>query len=122
MLVRKAEVVPIECVVRGYLAGSGWKEYRQQRHGLRHAACRPGCSEREQLPEPIFTPATKAETGHDENISFEQMVETVGAELASELRDRSLDVYRRARDYARGARHHPRRHEVRVGPAAGRRR
>src|SRR5436190_2715144 len=77
MLVRKAEVVPFECVVRGYLAGSGWKEYRQQATvgGIRLPA---GLVECEQLPEPIFTPATKAESGHDENVSFEHMAARVG--------------------------------------------
>ena len=72
MLVRKARVVPFECVVRGYLSGSGWKEYRATRHGLRHPAARRVWSRATGI-EPIFTPATKAETGHDENISFERM-------------------------------------------------
>jgi len=100
-LVRKTTVVPIECVVRGYLAGSGWKEYLQGGtvcgiplpRGLRQA---------EQLPEPIFTPATKEESGHDQNISFARMVEVTGAETAEVLRDRSLDLYRRAAAFARG--------------------
>jgi len=100
MLVRKAEVVPIECVVRGYLAGSGWKEYRQ--HGTVCGLKLPaGLQESQQLPEPIFTPATKAETGHDENISFEKMVAVTGAALADELRRRSVDVYQRASVHAR---------------------
>ena len=101
MLVHKAEVVPIECVVRGYLAGSGWKEYRKSGTvcGLKIA---PGLVECQQLPEPIFTPSTKAESGHDENISFEEMVKTTGASQAEELRRRSLDIYRRGADYARG--------------------
>src|SRR5438552_3426021 len=100
MLVRKAEVVPIECVVRGYLAGSGWKEYRQSGKvcGIRLPG---GLRESEQLPEPIFTPATKEESGHDINISWEQMIEITGAPVAEELRRRSLDIYRRAADYAR---------------------
>lgn len=101
MLVRKADVVPIECVVRGYLAGSGWKEYRQSR-----AVCGvplpAGLQESQQLPEPIFTPATKEEHGHDINISFERMAEITGRAVADELRRRSIDVYRRAADYARG--------------------
>jgi phosphoribosylaminoimidazole-succinocarboxamide synthase len=99
MLVRKATVVPFECVVRGYLAGSGWKEYRKQRTvcGIPLPA---GLQECEQLPEPIFTPSTKAEIGHDENISYERMATATGAKLATELRDRSLDVYRRASAYA----------------------
>src|SRR5262245_29298765 len=100
MLVRKTEVVPIECVVRGYLAGSGWKDYRKTGAvcGVKLA---PGMQECEALPEPIFTPSTKAETGHDENISFQQMVATVGQGTAKELRTKSLDVYRRAAEYAR---------------------
>src|SRR5262249_50362500 len=101
MLVRKAAVVPIECVARGYLAGSGWQEYSRGT-----AVCGlpmpPGLAESSQLPEPIFTPATKAETGHDENITFERMAETVGRDTAQEVRRRTLDVYRRAADYARG--------------------
>ena len=99
-LVRKASVVPIECVVRGYLAGSGWKEYR--RHGtVCGIALPPGLRQSERLPEAIFTPATKEESGHDENISFEDMTDRVGSELAKELRRRSLDVYQRAAEYAR---------------------
>ena len=99
MLVRKAAVVPFECVVRGYLAGSGWKESRKQSTvcGIPLPA---GLLECQQLPAPIFTPSTKAETGHDENISFEQMSASTGAKLANELRDRSLDVYSRASKYA----------------------
>ncbi len=99
MLVRKAKVVPFECVVRGYLAGSGWKEYRKQSTvcGIPLPA---GLIECQKLPAPIFTPSTKAETGHDENISYESMVAATGAKLAGELRERSLDVYRRAADYA----------------------
>jgi phosphoribosylaminoimidazole-succinocarboxamide synthase len=101
MLVRKTEVVPIECVVRGYLAGSGWKEYRQGGTvcGL---ALPPGLRESQQLPEPIFTPATKEASGHDINISFERMAEITGPDVAEELRRRSIDVYRRAAEYARG--------------------
>jgi len=101
MLVRKAEVVPIECVVRGYLAGSGWKEYRQSRT-VCGIALREGLREADQLPEPIFTPATKAESGHDENISFDRMTAVTGLETATELRRRSIDIYRRAAEYARG--------------------
>jgi phosphoribosylaminoimidazole-succinocarboxamide synthase len=98
MLVRKTDVVPVECVVRGYLAGSGWKDY--QRTGAICGVQLPaGLRECEQLPEPIFTPANKAETGHDENISFEQMCTAVGRATAVELRDRSLDIYRRAKDH-----------------------
>jgi phosphoribosylaminoimidazole-succinocarboxamide synthase len=102
MLVRKTAVVPIECVARGYLAGSGWKEYRE-RGTVCGIALPPGMVEAARLPEPIFTPATKAEQGmHDENIPFETMAGEVGAETAATLRDRTLDVYRRAATYAEG--------------------
>lgn len=101
MLVRKAEVVPVECVVRGYLAGSGWKEYRRD-HRVCGIVLPAGLQESQQLPEPIFTPATKEETGHDINISFEQMADITGFEVAEELRRRSLEVYQRAAEYARG--------------------
>jgi phosphoribosylaminoimidazole-succinocarboxamide synthase len=99
ILVKKTEVVPIECVVRGWLAGSGWKEYQSSSTvcGIKLPA---GLKQSSKLPEPIFTPATKAETGHDENISFEQMVKDVGSETASILRDRSIDIYSRAAAYA----------------------
>jgi phosphoribosylaminoimidazole-succinocarboxamide synthase len=97
MLVRRTAVVPIECVVRGYLSGSAWKEYRE--HGtLAAEALPPGLRESERLEPPVFSPATKAETGHDENISFAQMQALVGAELAGELRRRSLAVYERGRE------------------------
>jgi phosphoribosylaminoimidazole-succinocarboxamide synthase len=100
MHVRKTSVVPVECVARGYLAGSGWKEYRA--NGTVCGIPLPaGLQEASRLPEPIFTPATKEEGGkHDENISFERMAELVGADTARELRDRTLDVYRRAAAYA----------------------
>jgi len=100
MLVRKAEVVPIECVVRGYLAGSGWREYRTsgQVCGVRLPE---GLREADRLPEPIFTPATKAASGHDENITFDQMVEHVGRATAEHLRDGSIAVYTRASELAR---------------------
>ncbi len=100
MLVRKTNVVPIECVVRGYLAGSGWKEYKQSRKvcGL---ALPPGMSESDPLPGPIFTPATKEESGHDVNISFEKMSDLVGRDLADKLRGLSLDVYDRGAAVAR---------------------
>jgi phosphoribosylaminoimidazole-succinocarboxamide synthase len=99
MLVHKTQVVPIECVVRGYLAGSGWSEYQQ--HGSVCGEPLPGgLTESAQLPQPIFTPATKAEAGHDENISFVQMCERVGAEVATELRRRSIEVYRRGAELA----------------------
>jgi phosphoribosylaminoimidazole-succinocarboxamide synthase len=100
MLVRKTEVVPIECVVRGYLSGSGWKEYTKTQSvcGIKLPA---GLRESEQLAEPIFTPATKEQSGHDENISFERMVEIVGPEVSEELRRRSMDVYQRGAEFAR---------------------
>lgn len=100
MLVRKTRVVPIECVVRGYLSGSGWKEYRRDGTvcGL---PLPPGLRESDVLPEPIFTPATKAESGHDENIAFDRMAELVGGPVADELRHRSIEVYRRGAETAR---------------------
>jgi phosphoribosylaminoimidazole-succinocarboxamide synthase len=98
-LVRKARVVPVECVVRGYLAGSGWKEYREG-GTVCGIPLPPGLRQCEQLPEPIFTPATKEESGHDQNISFDQMAAITGRDVAAELRDRSIDLYRRAAEYA----------------------
>ena len=99
-LVRKTQVIPVECVVRGYLAGSGWKDY-QQTGAVCGIPLPAGLRQADQLPEPIFTPATKAETGHDENISFEQVVELVGQERAEELRRSSIDIYQTGADYAR---------------------
>ena len=100
MRCRKTQVVPIECVVRGYLAGSGWKDY--QRTG---AVCGIELPERmqqcQQLEEPIFTPATKADEGHDENISFEEACKHVGTECMTLLRDRSIEIYTKAAEYAR---------------------
>ena len=100
MIVKKAKPLTIECVVRGYLAGSGWKEYRQHQTvcGLPLPGGLVECSE---LPEPIFTPATKAESGHDENISFDQAAALVGVEIAERARSLSLRLYRTAREYAR---------------------
>ena len=99
-LVRKTEVVPIECVVRGYLAGSGWKEYRQ--HGSVCGVKLPaGLVESARLEEPLFTPSTKAQTGHDENISFERSAQLVGADRAKDLRDRSIAIFQRGVAYAR---------------------
>ncbi|CAN5602012.1 phosphoribosylaminoimidazolesuccinocarboxamide synthase [soil metagenome] len=99
MLVTKTNVVPMECVARGYLAGSGWKEY--QSHGTVCGIPLPaGLREASKLPTPIFTPATKAETGHDENISFERMADEVGVDLADELKDRTLAVYAEAVKHA----------------------
>jgi phosphoribosylaminoimidazole-succinocarboxamide synthase len=99
MLVRKCDVVPIECVVRGYLDGSGWKEYQQSETvcGIKLPSGLQQCS---KLDEPIFTPATKEESGHDINISFERMVEILGADAAEELRSRSIDIYLRGAEYA----------------------
>jgi phosphoribosylaminoimidazole-succinocarboxamide synthase len=100
MLVRKTEVIPVECVARGYLAGSGWKEYRTSRT-VCGIALPAGLQEASALPQPIFTPATKAEQGlHDENIAFDRMCETVGRDTAAEVRDRTLDVYRRGAAHA----------------------
>lgn len=99
MVVRKSEVVPIECVARGYLAGSGWKEY-QATQTVCGISLPAGLMNGSRLPEVIFTPATKAEEGHDENISFEQMCSTVDRDLAEELRRRTIDIYQRAAEYA----------------------
>jgi phosphoribosylaminoimidazole-succinocarboxamide synthase len=100
MLVRKCRVVPVECVVRGYLDGSGWKEY-QQSGTVCGMALPAGLRQCSQLAEPIFTPATKEETGHDINISFEQMIAITGAAAAEELRRRSIEMYQRGAAYAR---------------------
>ncbi len=99
-LCRKTQVVPIECVVRGYLSGSAWKEYSQSGTvcGIELPA---GLTESARLPEPIFTPATKAAEGHDENISFERMGELIGRDLAEELRGRSLRIFQRGSEHAR---------------------
>src|SRR5580704_6267867 len=100
MLVQRAEMFPIECVVRGYISGSAWKEYRATGKvcGIELPT---GLKESEAFPEPIFTPSTKATSGHDENISFDQMCEIVGVETASHLRDLTLRVYKKAAAYAR---------------------
>ncbi len=98
VLVKKAKVVPFECVVRGYLEGSGWKEYRTQ--GTVCGIKLPGGLKQGDRIDPIFTPATKAEAGHDENVSFDVMAEAVGTELATTLRDQSLEIYQQAADYA----------------------
>ena len=100
MLCRKAEMLPIECIVRGYITGSAWKEYRSS--GTMHGSPMPeGLRESDRLPEPVFTPSTKADEGHDENISFEQAVEIEGREVAEKVRDLSLQIYTEAREYAR---------------------
>jgi phosphoribosylaminoimidazole-succinocarboxamide synthase len=101
MLVNKAQMTDVECVVRGYLSGSGWKDYRQT-----GAVCGiklpPGLRDSDKLPEPIFTPASKAVSGHDENISFHEMCKRTGTELAEKLRDLSIRIYKKAADYAAG--------------------
>ena len=100
MLVQRAEMFPVECVVRGYLSGSGWKEYKTN-GSVCGIQLPPGLRESDQLPEPIFTPATKATTGHDENISFAHMTQLVDPEDARQLRDLSLAIYKKAAYYAR---------------------
>ena len=100
MIVKKAEPLTIECVVRGYLAGSGWKEYRERQTicGIKLPA---GLQESAELPEPLFTPATKAESGHDENISFATAAKLVGDGIAEQARAASMKIYKFAREYAR---------------------
>jgi phosphoribosylaminoimidazole-succinocarboxamide synthase len=99
MIVKKTRPLPVECVVRGYLAGSGWKEYQQSQSvcGIKLPA---NLKQASQLPEPIFTPATKAETGHDENIDMQRCVQILGEELADRVKALSLDIYLRGRDHA----------------------
>ena len=99
MLVRKTEPIPIECVVRGYISGSGWKDYQKTR-SICGLSLPGGLRESDRLPEPIFTPSTKATSGHDENISFEGAVSRVGRPLAERLREVSLEIYRRASEFA----------------------
>jgi phosphoribosylaminoimidazole-succinocarboxamide synthase len=101
MVVRKAKPLPIECVARGYLSGSGWKEY-QATGKVCGLSIAPGLKESDQLPQPIFTPATKAVSGHDENISFERAAELIGERLAERVRQLTLDIYKRAARYAEG--------------------
>src|SRR5580692_3464173 len=100
MIVQRGDMFPVECVVRGYLSGSGWKEYKASGSvcGIQLPA---GLKESDQLPEPIFTPATKATTGHDINISFEEMCKLIDPELSRQLRDITLRIYKKAADYAR---------------------
>jgi phosphoribosylaminoimidazole-succinocarboxamide synthase len=100
MIVKKAKPLAIECIVRGYLSGSGLKEYKKSQTvcGIKLPA---GLAESAELPEPLFTPSTKAEEGHDENISFEQACKIVGTDLAAQARDLSLKIYKAGRDYAR---------------------
>jgi len=100
MIVKKAQPLAVECIVRGYLAGSGWKEYKKTQTvcGIPLPA---GLQESSELPEPIFTPSTKADTGHDENISFDEAKKILGDDIANQARDLSLKIYEFARDYAR---------------------
>jgi phosphoribosylaminoimidazole-succinocarboxamide synthase len=100
MLVRRAQMIEIECVARGYLSGSGWKEYREK-GTVCEIRLPSGLRESDRLPEPIFTPASKAQSGHDENIPFETVAAKVGADLASRLRRLTLDIYHTAAEYAR---------------------
>ena len=99
MLCRKVDVIPIECIARGYITGSGWKDY-QKTGTVCGIALPKGLRNGDRLPEPIFTPSTKAETGHDENISFDQGAEIVGADLMRWLSETTLDLYERAAAYA----------------------
>ena len=124
MLVKRANMIEIECVARGYISGSGWKEYQQQRTvcGIQLPA---GLRESDKLPEPIFTPATKAQTGHDENVSFEHVVSLIGEDLAKRLRDLTLEIYCARGALRRDEGHHHRRYEIRIrlrGRRAGARR
>ena len=100
MIVKKCDVVPIECVVRGYLVGSGWKDY-QANGSVCGIDLEPGLKNCAQFESPIFTPATKAEEGHDENISFQRMIDEVGEDVANELRTKSLDIYQKGVAYAK---------------------
>ena len=100
MWVKRADMFDVECVARGYLSGSGWKEY-QQTGAICGIPLPKGLRESDALPEPIFTPATKAQTGHDENISFEKTADIIGREMAARLRDLTLGIYQKAADYAR---------------------
>tara|TARA_R110002095_G_scaffold209355_1_gene195838 strand:- start:133 stop:1023 length:891 start_codon:yes stop_codon:yes gene_type:complete len=100
MVVKKTEVVPFECVVRGYLSGSGWKDY-QATGAVCGIDLPDGLQQSDLLPQPLFTPATKAETGHDENVSFQAMSDAIGQELAETLRDLSIQIYQQGAEYAR---------------------
>jgi phosphoribosylaminoimidazole-succinocarboxamide synthase len=99
MLVHRAKMVEVECVARGYVSGSGWKDYRREGR-ICGIELPPGLRESDQLPEPIFTPASKAQSGHDENISFENVAGQIGEPLAAKLRDLTLAIYKRAAQYA----------------------
>ncbi len=99
MLVRRAKMIEVECVARGYVSGSGWKDYRRT-GAICGIALPAGLRESDKLPEPIFTPATKAQSGHDENIPFDTVAEEIGAELADRIRSLTLQLYERAAGYA----------------------
>ena len=99
MLVRRAEMLPVECVARGYVSGSGWKDYRKS-GSICGIALPAGLRESDKLPEPIFTPATKAQSGHDENIPFEAVSAMIGADVAERVRSLTLGIYRRASEFA----------------------
>lgn len=101
MLVKKVKVFPVECIIRGYLAGSGWKEY-QSTQSICGIKLPPGLKESDKLPEPIFTHSSKATTGHDENIPFSRVVDLIGKKQAEELKDKSMEVYLKANRYATG--------------------
>jgi len=99
MVVKKTKAIPVECVVRGYLSGSGWKEY-QKSQSICGIKLPSGLKESEKLPEPIFTPTTKAEEGHDQNVSFAEVVNKIGSEAANFIRDKSIEIYKKASEYA----------------------
>ncbi|OGC11305.1 phosphoribosylaminoimidazolesuccinocarboxamide synthase [candidate division WOR-1 bacterium RIFOXYA12_FULL_52_29] len=99
VLVKKAKLIPIECIVRGYLSGSGWKDY-QKSGAICGVSLPSGLTESARLPEPIFTPTTKAEQGHDENITERQVIDLIGAEAAKTLKEKSLEIYRASSEYA----------------------
>lgn len=99
MLVKKLKMLPIECIVRGYITGSGWKSYQKDRT-ICGISLPEGLQESEKLPEPIFTPTTKASEGHDENISFEQVCHLIGENLAKKLRDKTIEIYQKCANYA----------------------
>lgn len=98
-IARKARMLPVECIVRGYISGSGWSDYLRT-GTVGGIALPPGLVESDRMPEPLFTPSTKAESGHDENISFDQAVALLGLDLATQVRDLSIEIYRHAAEYA----------------------
>ena len=100
MITKKCEVIPFECVVRGYISGSGWKEYKTKR-SVCGISLSEGLKESQKLSEPLFTPATKAESGHDENVSFDYMKNSIGQEISDKLKDISIKIYQKAADYAK---------------------